>query len=72
MRVIIDSFHLSISPKMSHGVLECDRVYDFCHKRLCNLKGVLFLPDSVPGNTHRREEGVEQRGSGYRCRDMIS
>ena len=26
MGVIIYSFHLSISPKMSHGVLECDIV----------------------------------------------
>ena len=38
MGVIIYSFNLNISPKMSYGVLECD-------KRSCNKKGVLFVPD---------------------------
>ena len=44
----------NISPKMSHGVLECDIVtlqmtcLWFCNKRfLCNKKGVLFVPDTV-------------------------
>ena len=46
MGVIIYSFNLNISPKISYGVLECDIVgtelhaYDFVIK-----KGVLFVLD---------------------------
>ena len=52
MGVIIYSFNLNISPKMSYGVLECDIVvtelhaYDFVI-RVCNEKGALFVPDPV-------------------------
>ena len=48
MGVIIYSFNLNISPKMSYAVLECDivvtesPVYDFVIK-----KGVLFVVDPV-------------------------
>ena len=53
MGVIIYSFNLKISPKMSQGVLKCDIVMlqsymcRFCKKRFCNNKGVLFVSDPV-------------------------
>ena len=52
MGVIIYSFNLNISPKMSYGVLECDIVvtelhaYDFVI-RVCNEKGALFVQEPV-------------------------
>ena len=48
MGVIMYSFNVNISPKMSYGVLECDiMLQNNCNKRLCNKKGVLFVPDLV-------------------------
>ena len=53
MGVIICSFNLIISPKMSYGVLECDIVMlqnymlMICNKRFCNKNGVLFVLDPV-------------------------
>ena len=53
MGVIIYSFNLNISPKMSYGVLECDIIvtqlpaYDFVIKDFCNKKGALFALDPV-------------------------
>ena len=50
MGIIIYSFNLNISPKMSYGVLECDIVMlqnymlMIYNKRYCNKK-VLFVPD---------------------------
>ena len=48
MTVIIYSFNLNISPKTSHGVLECDIVtelhaYDFVIKKGCYLCRTLYL-----------------------------
>ena len=53
MGVIIYSFNLNVSPKMSYGVLQCDTVMlqnymiRFCNKIFCNKKRVLFVPDPV-------------------------
>ena len=51
MGVIISSFNLKISPKMSNGVPECDitELYacDFVIKDFVIKKGVLFAPDPV-------------------------
>ena len=47
MGVIMYSFNLNVSPKMSHGVLECDIVvtelhaYDFVIKGLVIKRGVI-------------------------------
>ena len=46
MGVIIYSFNLNISPKMSHGVLECDIVmlqqaYDFIIKDFVIKRGLI-------------------------------
>ena len=43
MGVIMYSFNVNISPKMSYGVLECDIML----QNNCNKKGVLFVPDLV-------------------------
>ena len=48
MGVIICSFNLNISPKMSFGVLECDIVtelhaYDFVTKKWCYLCWTLYI-----------------------------
>ena len=49
MDVIIYSFNLNISPKMSYGMLKCDYCYvtDYmlmiCHKRFCNKKALFEL-----------------------------
>ena len=53
MGVIIYSFNLNISPKMSYGVLERDSVMlqnsclGFCNKRFCNKNGASFGLDPV-------------------------
>ena len=53
MGVIIYSFNLNVSPKMSYGVFECDIVMlqnymiRFCNKIFCNKKGVLILLEPV-------------------------
>ena len=53
MGVIICSFNLNISPKISCGMLECDIVMlqnymlMIYNKRFCNKKGVLLVPDPV-------------------------
>ena len=49
MGVIIYSFNVNISPKMSYGVLSVILLlqnYMFI-KRFSNKKGVLFVPDPV-------------------------
>ena len=50
MGVIIYSFNLNISPKMSYGVLECD-IFFLCYRTtclgFCNKTGALFVPDPV-------------------------
>ena len=53
MGVIVYSFNLDISPKMSSGVLECEIVilqnYMLmnCDKRFCNKNGGFFVLDPV-------------------------
>ena len=54
MSVIMYSFNLNVSPKMSYGVLECDIVMlqnymlTIWNKRfLRNKKWALFVPDPV-------------------------
>ena len=48
MVVVIYSFNLNISPKMSHGVLECDFVMLQTYSlHFCNKKGALFALDPV-------------------------
>ena len=58
MGVIIYSFNLNVSPKMSYGVLECDifvrelHVYDFVIKD-CEIKRALFvLPPCILETLH--------------------
>ena len=48
-----DVSNMNISPKISHGVLECDIVviklhgYDFVIKDFVIKRGVLFVPDPI-------------------------
>ena len=59
MGVVIYSFNLSVSPKMSYGVLECDTchvtelyAYDFVVKDFV-MKRALFMPGPVFLGGHR-------------------
>ena len=53
MGVIIYSFNLNISLKMSYGVLECDiamiqnYMLMIVNKRICNKGGALFVPEAA-------------------------
>ena len=48
MGVIIYSFHLNVLPKMSYGVLECDKCYiTELHAYNCVIKRGDILPDPV-------------------------
>ena len=48
MGVVIYSFNLNISPKMSYGVLECDIAVTELHTYDSVIKkGALFVPGSV-------------------------
>ena len=52
-RVIIYSFNLNTSPKMSYGVLECDiAMLQNNMLMFCNQTGPLFVPDPVNFTLH--------------------
>ena len=72
MGVVIYSFNLNISPKMSYSVLECDvtelHAYDFCNKKetLLALAGVAQWIECWPAN-QRVAGSMPSQGTCMRC-----